>query len=154
MGIKELEQAFSIIEDNSEDSFFLGVRGEDLILEAESMLELKFPPTYKKFLKTFGAGSIAGQEFYGVINNEIIGSTVPDGIWFTLSTRDEYGLPDDLIVIGSLDDGTYIVLNAHKDHSEIEAEVMEWHPESQEETIIADDFGTYLLEKITTALEL
>lgn len=154
MSIKELEQALSIIDDNPEDSFFVGVRGDDLILEAESILELKFPPTYKRFLKTLGAGNIAGQEFYGVINNDLIDSTVPDGVWFTLSTREEYGLPDDMIVIGSIDDGTYIVLNAHKDNSELEADVLEWHPETEEEYLIADDFGTYLLEKITTSLEL
>jgi hypothetical protein len=76
--------------------------------------------------KTLGAENIEGQEFYGVINNDLIDSTVPDGIWFTLSAREDYGLPDDMMVIGSIDNGTYIVLNAHKDNSELEADVMEW----------------------------
>ena len=51
MSIKEFEQALSIIDDNPENSFFVGVRGDDLILEAGSILELKFPPTYKSCLK-------------------------------------------------------------------------------------------------------
>ncbi len=154
MGIKELEQAFLIIQENSEDRFFVGERSDDLILEAESVLGLKLPPTYKRFVKKFGAGNIAGQEFYGVINNDLTDSSVPDGVWFTLSTREEYELPDDMIVIGSIDDGTYITLSAHKDNFEIEAEVIEWNPYTKEEGLIADDFGFFLLDKITTALEL
>lgn len=154
MGMRELEKAFSIIDENIEEGFFAGEKTGELIVKSERALGLKFPPTYRRFVKKKGAGGIAGQEFYGVTTDNFISATVPNGIWFTLSTREEYSLPDDLIVIGSNDDGTYVALNAHKDHAEREADVIEWNPETGEENIVADDFGSFLLEKVTEALEL
>lgn len=150
--MKQLEDALTLINKNPEDSFFAGPKSEDLIYKAENALGLLFPPTYRRFLKELGAGNIAGQEFYGVTSDKFDNASVPNGVWFTLHARKNYSFPDDLI-ISSLDDGSYIALDAHKEHSDRECEVVLWTAPDEDAEILYDDFGCFLLERITDALD-
>jgi hypothetical protein len=50
--------------------FFAGSKADDLIQKAEKALGLYLPPTYRRFVSALGAGDIAGQEFYGVIDDD------------------------------------------------------------------------------------
>jgi hypothetical protein len=65
-----------------------------LVLKAESALGLKFPPTYRKFLLEYGCGNIFGMEFYGVVDDNFINSSIPDAIWITLNERKTSNLPN------------------------------------------------------------
>lgn len=154
MSMSDLEKALSIIKDNSDEGFFAGPKPDALIDKAEKTIGLYLPPTYRRFVAELGAGNISGQEFYGVIDDDFYESSVPDAIWSTLHARKTYGLPDDLIVIGSIDDGSYIVLDAHKDNNEKEASVMIWREPDEEPDILHADFGEYLLDRVDEALEL
>lgn len=152
MGMKELEDALTLIKENPDDSFFAGPKSEELISKAENALGLFFPPTYRRFVKELGAGNIAGQEFYGVTTDNFDSASVPNGVWFTLHARKNYSFPDDLIIVFSLDDGSYIALNAHKEHSDRECEVVLWTAPDEDTEVLYDDFGFFLLERITDAL--
>ena len=59
---------------------FLDPRNEALVTEAEAILGLEFPPTDKELVRSLGVGDIAGIEFYGIIENTIDHSTIPDAI--------------------------------------------------------------------------
>jgi len=51
-----------------------------------------------------GAGSFGSSEVYGVVGTGFDESSVPDGIWYTLSERKESNLPSTMVVI--FNDGT------------------------------------------------
>ncbi|XKM14510.1 SMI1/KNR4 family protein [Orbaceae bacterium ac157xtp] len=61
MSIKDVKEAINIINENIELADFVGKISPDLIDKAERMLGVKFPESYKYFLKNLGCGDIYGQ---------------------------------------------------------------------------------------------
>ena len=85
MSLRNYQIAKSLIEAAHGD--FEEAKPETLIAAAERALEIKFPPSYRKFLLTFGCVDINGSEIYGVIDDNFENSAVPNGIWLTLNER-------------------------------------------------------------------
>ncbi|OKP67880.1 spore coat protein [Paenibacillus sp. P3E] len=63
------EKIIKMIEEHSEERDFFGGASEEDILNAEEMLGLKFPQSYREFLKEYGSGGICGVEIVGVQGN-------------------------------------------------------------------------------------
>ena len=85
-------------------------------------------------------------EFYGVIDEDWENSSVPDGIWYTLSERGQAGMPDELVVVGDTGMGELYVM----DSSEEEGPVVAIAPGS-DMTVreqIASDFGAFFLQQV------
>jgi len=153
--MEDLKKAFEIINKNAEEGRFSGPKAEELILMAERVLSLKFPPTYKEFLRRFGAGSIFGVEIYGITRAEFINASIPNGIWLTLREREDIQLPNNLIIIYDYDDGVYFAIDTSIITAEQENPVVAWAqdlPDNQIK-IIAPDFGKFLLKIILEANE-
>ena len=100
----DLDWALGAIAQRRADATFAGERSEGLVARAEEALGVSFPPTYRRFVCQLGAGNFGSREFYGVIDDEWQDSVVPDGIWCTLSEREE-GLPQHFVVVGAVGDG-------------------------------------------------
>jgi len=49
----------------------------ELVVQAEEALGSRFPHSYRSFVGELGAGDIAGEEFYGVIDDNFDSSGVP-----------------------------------------------------------------------------
>lgn len=142
-------KAFKLIENNIELSDFIGSINSELILKAEEILNLKFPYSYKQFLSKYGAGDINGFEIYGIIDSDFINSSIPDAIWCTLDER-KNGLPSNLIVIASLGDGNYYVINTNViENSESPIYI---YTISGELEFIYEDFSIFLLSEIKKIL--
>ncbi len=90
-----INKAFEIIEKNKEDADFIGEIDEPTIIDAENKLNVKFPYSYKLFLKKFGSGKMFGEEIYGLGTEE---SGIPNMVWITKNLRREK-LPNHLICI-------------------------------------------------------
>ena len=136
----------------SGDGDFEGAKPDSLIEKAEKVLNLIFPPTYRRFLKEFGCGDIGGEEFYGLINEEFENSTIPNGIWLTLNERKNMGLAKEYIIIYATGDGTYYALDtANKDHTG-ESPVVALAPNGKVLEIIAEDFGKFFYDIINSVL--
>ena len=118
---------------------------------------MKLSGIYKGFLKTYGAGSIGSEEIYGISSLDFENSTVPNGIWYTLSERKEINLPVNLLVIYSTGDGKLYCLDYNKLNEEKEPAVVSFFPgfdlDIQKFDIIAEDFGDFLLERVTEAMK-
>ena len=151
--MQDLIGAIHIVEKYPDKAFFAGPRAEELIRTAEARLGVAFPPTYRKFLLTLGAGNFGSAEFYGVIDENFETSSVPDGIWFTLTERKEIDLPHRLIAIGVTSYGELYCLDTTK-KSEGPVIVYQSHlgPDVQEPEVVADDFGAFFLAQITARL--
>lgn len=156
MSIKDLTEAFKLIQENPNDADFMNGCSDELINKAEQVLDINFPQTYKVFLKKYGAGDIAGQEFYGVIDEDFENSSIPDAIWLTLHDREKYNFPKHLLIISQTSDGYYYVLDCSKMKDEEEGAVYEWNPNISKENDtlveVAKDYGEFILNLIKSSL--
>ncbi|PEC48811.1 cell wall assembly protein [Bacillus sp. AFS077874] len=157
MSWSNYEKAIEIIEQNQEESDFVGKRSESLIEKAETTLGLKFSKIYRHFLINYGAGDFGSEEVYGVIDDDFINSSVPDAIWYTIKQRKNTGLPENYLIIYATGMGELFCLDFNKLNRENEPAVVsinlgkEFSDQSIE--LIADDFGDFLLEIIQDELE-
>jgi len=155
MSMKELDQAFELIEKHRDQGHFAGRRPPELIEKAEQVLQIRFPPTYRRFLEEYGAGSIAGAEFYGITRDNFENSSVPNGIWLSLDERRSSGLPMAYILIYSRGDGIYFAIDTSRIDPEGENPVVIWDPfggSKMSGEVIATDFGAFLLDILRQAL--
>jgi len=146
----EYEEAAAVIRANGERAHFVGPRDPSLVTAAEAAVGRPFPPVYRRFVSELGAGSFDSFEVYGVIDADFEDSSVPDGIWVTLSERADGMLPEHLLVVGDVGDGSLYCLDL--DEGE-EPPVVVFEPGADAPPVerVADDFGSFLLEGVETA---
>jgi len=144
------EIAMKNIEENMSACFFAGEKTEGLIKKAELALDFKFSPQIRAFFRKFGAGSIGSEEIYGVINDDFVSSSVPNGVWFTLIERKEINMPKHLYVVFDTGSDEFICQDYSNMNDDGEPRIVLYYPgadnESQPYEVVADDFGNYLLE--------
>ena len=151
-----MESALELIEANPDECHFVGGRDDRLVVLAEEALGLRFPPSYRLFVLRLGAGNVGAEEIYGLIDENFVDSSVPDGIWLTLRERQDSGLPTHMIVVYSDGMGGYFVLDTNQIGADGECPVVVWHPGRSEVgddlEVIAEDFGAFFLETVTAEL--
>ncbi|OCG35938.1 hypothetical protein A9G29_01550 [Gilliamella sp. Fer2-1] len=154
MSIEDVKETINIINQDIDLADFVGEINPSLIEEAEKLLGMKFPNSYKYFLKKLGCGDIYGQEFYGIIKADFINSGIPDAIWITLKKRKDSGLPDYLVIVYFGGDGDYYAIDCRDPNN---APIVYWEPGASQENDklhkIADDFGAFFKETILNAKE-
>ena len=102
-------------------------------------------------MKQLGAGDIWGEEFYGIVDDDPEVPLVPNAVGLTLAERKEGSLPNHLLPIYDLGDGTIFGLDFSASATD-EAPVVSWHADPQAGTEIeASDFGSFLLQVLTSA---
>lgn len=155
MGMHELETGLRLVAGHP-DAFFIGPRDESVVQAGEQALGLVLPPTYRRFVRELGAGSIRASEFYGVLSEDVAKPGVPNAVWVTLQDRGD-GLPDQLIVVGATGMGESYVLDGRQAGSDGEHPVSVWvlGLSTPEDTLeqVAPDFGTFFLTQVRQALE-
>ena len=151
MSMDDYLAALKLIEDSGEGDFE-GNKSDSLIDLAEKALGLKFPPTYKRFLKDLGCGDVGGEEFYGVINDEFNNSSVPNGIWLTLNERNNISLQKKLIVIYATGDGTYYAIDTSRIDNDGECPVVSLSVNGEIIENIAPNFGKFFLDTVSQVI--
>jgi hypothetical protein len=155
MSVAELDEFLSLVESRPDEAHFTGPRPEQLVVQAEKFLGIKFPSTYRKFTKSLGAGSFAGEEFYGVVDGNFQDSSIPDGIWLTDSARDEWDLPSAMIVVYFDGGASYGVLDtARGEDPPVEAWVPGGSRPGELLERLGADFGSFLLDLARESLDL
>ncbi len=152
MSVGTYLKAKKIIQTNEDIADFIGGQSNELIKLAEERLGIKFTGLYLDYLQNFGAGNFGSQEIYGIINNNFENSSVPNGIWYTLTERDELNLPNDFLVIYDTGSDELFCLDFNQLDEKGEPKVVSFVPgvelENQEYEIIAEDFGDFLLDLV------
>ena len=154
--MRDVLESLDLIRNHDAVAHFIGPRDAGLISQAETVLGLQFPPTYRCFLRRFGCGSIAGLEIYGIVDENFTDSSVPDGVWLTLTEREHSQLPTPLVLITDTGDGGYFAIDTSRTNGSGENPIVVWFPglskslESAE--TIAEDFGEFLLRRLTEYL--
>lgn len=109
--MNSFEIAMEIIRKNHERCLFSGKKDHSLIEKAENFLDIKFPREYTQFLIEFGSCCVESTEIYGIFDDNFTNSSAPDAIWSTYSLRNEAKLIKNMVVIESIGDGDFILLN-------------------------------------------
>jgi antitoxin YobK len=150
--MEDLDVALSLIRSRPDLARFVGPREEALVVAAEEALGRAFPPTYRRFVRELGAGSFGTCDLYGVIDDNFDDAAVPNGIWHTLTVR-QFGLPAELILISESADGIDFGLDTSQRDEINEAPVVEWTARGTPRTIVATDFGRFLLDNVRMQLD-
>lgn len=146
MSLQDYQTAKSLIEEAGGD--FEGEKPETLIAAAEQALDVKFPPSYRRFLLEMGCGDINGLEIYGLIDDEFEKSSVPNGIWLTLNERRSIGVSHVYILIGDGGDGSCYAINTRISDDFGENPVVRLSANGKESAPVSDSFGAYFLEAV------
>jgi antitoxin YobK len=146
------QQAIPFMKQSEEECDFVGERTDELINKAENVLGFGFSKIYRDFVNKLGAGNFGSQEVCGVIDDDFENSSVPDAIWFTLTEREDSNLPNYLLVIYDTGMGELFCLNFKKVNEMGEPNVITYIPgidlDKQDLTVIANDFGDFLLDLV------
>ncbi|UII58386.1 SMI1/KNR4 family protein (plasmid) [Cytobacillus spongiae] len=151
-----INKAIEIIEANQEEADFIGEIDEQTIIDAENKLKVKFPKSYRVFLKKYGLGDIFGQEIYGLGTDE---TGVPNMIWITKELRETDSLPNNLICFYFANDGEYFCLDCSKvqsnndDNAPVVSFISGLSIKEQSFEMIAENFGDFLAELLKNSLE-
>ncbi|GMO45602.1 MAG: hypothetical protein Ta2G_00520 [Termitinemataceae bacterium] len=145
----DLLKAFDIIEKNG-TGFFKGTMPEELILKAEKYLSLKFPISFREFLKEKGNGFFRGREFYGLVDDDFESGPIPDAIWLTMNERKISSLDQSLILICESPEYYFAIDTSIVNNGE--SPVIELIPclHKRDCEILAPDFGLFFLNEIKT----
>lgn len=148
MTMAHYEKAQLMILGQPESAFFSGGKPPALVSRAEKALGVEFPPTYRRFLLEFGAGSFRSAEFFGVVDEDWDESSVPDAIWYTLDERRLAGLPHNLIVVGEVGTGELYVIDVTKPEGPVFVVGLERKGQLEP---VAADFGDFFLDRVQRA---
>ena len=151
MAMKELVEALAIITSHGQEAEFVGPIDASLIQHAEDLLGQRLPPTYRRFLEELGAGDIWGDEFYGIVNENLESSLVPNAVGVALEARRRGELPERFLPVYDLGEGTTYAID-FSDGTGGEHPVVSWHGDPMfGVAVAATDFGAFLLETLKIA---
>ena len=156
MSLADYKAARELVARHDDQADFVGERPDELVAQAEEALGSRFPPSYRSFVGELGAGDIAGEEFYGVIDDDFDNSSVPDAVWLTLQQREDSGLPPNLIIVYGDAEGAYYALDTSRTDGSGEHPVVLWTPGASEPgdelEAVAGDFGELFRTRIEAGL--
>ncbi|WP_055107062.1 SMI1/KNR4 family protein [Paenibacillus ihumii] len=137
------EQLLNMIEEYGQEKDFFGKVSDEDVRNAEEMLGLGFPQSYREFIKNYGSGGICGMEVLGVQGN--LGASVVKATerWRKL------GLDLKLIVIE--DSGEFVRCMFSADFND--DRVFSWDRGGKEPSVRYDTFEDYLLDMFQEGID-
>jgi antitoxin YobK len=143
MPMTDYDEATQLVANHPDLADFAGPRDEALVRAAEETLGVQFPPSYRRFLRKFGAGSFGGQEVYGVIDADFEHSSIPDAVWNTLSLRRSEESLRTLSPSNATGDGQQLCVQSGSSETPMPAI---WPGSGDEPEVVASDFGVWFKE--------
>lgn len=160
MSLEDFQKGLNLMRANfsEDDIYFVGPLSIQTINSAEKRLGVKFPESYKAFLLILGCGNFSYREFNGLIRDEIFSNENlgAEGslniVWHQVKNRVKYGLPENIVLIYSIGDGSYYALDLSQMNAESECPVVFWPLDGYEATpkleVVAKDFGEFFLKMV------
>ena len=140
----------------ADDYFTEGGVSEEAIAKSQELLDIHFSKQCFDFYKNYGYTQFYGYEFFGTDPDDTSGILEWNAVLYALDERNRYGLPKKWIPLLNYEDGTlayfdYSCLNDEGEPRIILAGDNEngYHVLD----VLADDFGSFLLDLITNVPE-
>ena len=149
-----LKEAFALMEKNfSEEQIYnAGPKDQKLINSLEIILKIKFPVSYKEFIEKIGMGGPDSLLISGIRTNmeQELAST---GLgWSVLNDRENFNIPNHIIILDEIGDGSSYALDLSQMNAENECPVVIWPLNGYEDTpvleVVAKDFGEFFLNMV------
>lgn len=148
-GLQALDVFANIIRSPAFNSVIDGPQPPWLVAEAETVLDVSFPPTYRQFLRQLGQVALFGDVMYGIpAERTMFWTDVVKENWFFRRSR---GLPPHLVVFW-LEENIYpacLVIDTSLRNDVGESPIRRWYdidsPPGAELDIVAPDFGAAAL---------
>lgn len=94
------DDVVEVLQEHEDICDFLEGASEEKIISAEKYLGVKFPESYKHFLKKYGECTIDCFEIYGITKDgDFVNGGIPNGIWLTMEERKAIDLPEELVIV-------------------------------------------------------
>ncbi len=162
MSIQDFIKAIDIIEKQKVILDYSYPQPANRIKEVEKILNIKLSQSYRDFLIKFGSIGFNGEEIYGLSHTYDYAKYVYSSVvCATLKEREvnkDLVFSDSLVVIHALGNGELSCLDTSQMNEEGECPVIAWYFDAtlakENLKIIAEDFGTFFLEKIQLRLGL
>ncbi|MGF6232840.1 hypothetical protein QFZ27_006795 [Inquilinus ginsengisoli] len=154
MSISDVNTAIQLILDSGESYRPGNGAADDMLSAFENRLGVRFPPSYRYFLAKMGTLSFMGHQFYGITKSGLNAESIPCVLWATERSREKGHITDSMLRIKMSGYGPFYVLDLSQRNAEGEGAVLELPVQgiSGGSEKIADDFGSFLLGEITSAL--
>lgn len=146
--IMSYENLSKIMESSGEEIECSSPITEKTICEFERGLDLKFPESYRQFLKTFGFLSFNGEEFYGVTPSGINAKSLPSVYFATLSSRELGDISGDMIKIKSSGYGPNICIDVSDESEGAVYEVPLSYKRDKDKFKLSDSFHEFIYDEI------
>ena len=147
----EYEEAIKIIDKNKELFYYDKNISQENVNEAERMLDITFPASYRDFLKRYGYLRISSYEIYGLVV-DVNYEAIPNAVWLNIDERNKFNFPKDLFIIGSTGYGEWYAIDLLNTSQKGEAVIVVTVPNEKNgeyaKKKIFNNFGEYLLKSI------
>jgi len=141
---------------SGDDPACAGAASDALIAEFEAALGVKFPVSYKLFLKKFGAMSFAGDTYYGITKSGVFATAVPSVLFATKTARDNGDADEAMIVVKSTGYGPIYSIDTSSCDAGGEAAVVITElsfKRSGEKIKVANSFEEFFCESVRKSID-
>lgn len=107
-----IEDLIEKILDSGEDLEFYGPQSDESIAALEGALGVKMPPSFVDFLKVYGGGGVTDSDISGIFDDKPLMTNQGCVYGDTMRWREEYGLPENLVVVKVEDEEEALCLDA------------------------------------------
>ncbi|MGZ0050647.1 SMI1/KNR4 family protein [Brevibacillus gelatini] len=139
------DELIAFIQEHSDDTDFTGGVADEVIEKVEGELKVKFPQSYKWFLKNYGSGGIFGVDILGCGK-----SSIPSVVSNTQRLRN-LGLPLEYIVIENCEEFFYCLDT--RNSLDGECPIISWDRVAGYSGKRADNFFDFLSDRFSEAKE-
>ena len=144
----EIDALIAQIRANGREVWVAGEQPEETIHELEKTLGVGLPPSYRSFLARFGGLGIVNSFISGIIDAQPLGEGTGWVYGDTKRCREEWGLPEHLLVIQADEDAPYCLDTSNRQDGEYPLVCFELH--SKHVSRMANSFGSWFVEWLRT----
>ena len=154
MSIEKVNLAIELMQNSGENIVSTGGASDELILNTETRLGIKFPDDYMYFLKKYGSLFFTGEMFYGLTRSGLESESVPCVIFATESARKLGEVSNKMIYIKDSGYGPLFCLDLENICGDTPViEVSNSNKADKDTIIIADSFGDFFYNEIKLAVQ-
>jgi hypothetical protein len=143
--VNQIDSLIAKLREGGSDLWISGPQPEDAIRELELELGVEMPPSYRTFLAQYGGLSIGDWFISGIIDGDAIGEATGWLYADTMRFRDEFGIPESLLVVQPDEDAPFC-LDVRNRSSDGECPVVCYELHSGHAGRIAETFREWLLQ--------
>jgi len=148
----EIEALIARLRGEGQRVWVAGPQPEQSIIELEHALNVRLPPSYRTFVAKFGGFSLLNSVVSGIIGEDPLAVGTGRLHWDTQRFRQEYGMPDHLLVVQPDEDAPYC-LDIRKQRPDGEMPVVCYELHSGHSSQMASSFSEWFTEYLNLRLD-